>query len=34
MPECSRIYAFDSQQGSYFACADFKAKMGPTQKAT
>src|SRR6266480_1830918 len=33
-PECSRIYAFDSQQRSYFTCADSKAKMGPIQKAT
>ena len=33
MPECSRIYAFDSQQRSYFACASLKAKMGPIQKA-
>jgi hypothetical protein len=34
MPECSRIYAFDSQQRSCFTCADSKAKMGLIQKAT
>ena len=27
------IYAFNSQQRSYFTCVDFKAKMGPIQKA-
>jgi hypothetical protein len=34
MPECSRIYTFDSQQRSYFTCADSKAKMGLMQKPT
>ena len=28
------IYAFNSQQRSYFTCADSKAKMGPIQNPT
>jgi hypothetical protein len=31
MPKCSRTYAFGSQRRSYFAYADFKARMSPIQ---
>jgi hypothetical protein len=33
-PSVPEIYAFDSQQRSYFTYVDFKAKMGPIQRTT